>query len=72
MYKIKVDKEKCIGCGTCAALASKTFELDNDTKAKVKKEDGDDDKTIMQAAESCPVLAIELTDEKGKKVYPKD
>jgi len=26
----KVDKEKCIGCGTCAALAGGSFKMDDD------------------------------------------
>jgi ferredoxin len=70
-YKIKIDKSKCIGCGTCAALAANTFEIGSDMKAKVKKVDGDDDKTILQAAESCPTQAIELTED-GKKVFPEE
>lgn len=68
-YKIKVDKEKCIGCGTCSSLASKTFEIDSKMKAKVKTGEWDDDKTILQAAQSCPTLAIEIK-EKGKKIFP--
>lgn len=70
-YKIKIDKDKCIGCGTCSAIAPKTFKLDSDNKAVVKKGDLDDDKTILQAAQSCAVLAIELKDKEGKTVFPK-
>lgn len=69
-YKIKIDKDKCIGCGTCSAVAPKTFKLGIDNKAQVIKGEGDDDKTILQAAESCAVLAIELKDKDGKKVFP--
>lgn len=71
-YKIKIDKDKCIGCGTCSAIAPKTFKLDKDNKAKVINPEGDDEKTILQAAQSCAVLAIELKDKDGKKVFPKD
>ena len=70
-YKIKINKKKCISCGTCVALAPKTFVLDKDTKAKVKDAEGDNDKVILQATQSCPTLAIELKDKKGKKVFPK-
>lgn len=70
-YKIKIDKEKCIGCGTCSALAGNTFDIGDDMKAKVLKEDGDDDDTILQAAQSCPTLAI-ILEKDGKKVYPED
>ena len=71
-YKIKIDKDKCIGCGTCSAIASKTFTVDSDNKAQIVKGNWDDDKTIMQAAQSCAVLAITLTDQDGKKVFPKE
>ncbi len=71
-YKIKIDKDKCISCGTCVALAGKTFKLNSDNKAEVKSGEIDDDDTILQAAQSCPVLAIELKDSKGKKVFPNE
>lgn len=70
-YKIKVDEDKCIGCGTCAAIAPKTFNINAEMKAVVKKGDLDDNPTILQAAQSCPTAAIEL-EEDGKKVYPED
>lgn len=53
-----VDKEKCIGCGTCVALAPKTFRLDSEGKAEVVGSPGDDEKTIKEAIESCAVEAI--------------
>jgi len=72
--KIKVDKDKCIGCGTCVALAPKTFELRDDSKAYVIEPPGDvksrgdhvpfrdDEETIKEAIDSCPVDAIEYAD----------
>lgn len=71
-YKVKIDKEKCIGCGTCVALAKDTFEMNSENKAEVKKDEHDEDETVFQAAQSCPVAAVEVEDEKGKKIYPKD
>jgi len=56
---IKIDKEKCIGCGTCVALAAGTFAMDGD-KAIVKKEIEDDRETIQMAVNSCPTQAITL------------
>lgn len=55
---VKVDKKLCIGCGSCAAICSGTFEL-KDGKAFVKKQP----KKITcekEAAQSCPVSAISL------------
>lgn len=61
--RIKIDTELCIGDGSCAAIAPKTFKLDLSGKAVVIDEYGDDDETIKMAVESCPVQAI-IMDEK--------
>lgn len=60
--KIKIDKEKCIGCGSCVAICPDFFELDENNKAifKENKEESDrDDKCIEEAIEICPVQVIE-------------
>ena len=60
MFKPKIDREKCIGCGTCPALAPKTFQLDDEGKAIVINSAGDDADTIKMAVDSCPTQAISL------------
>ena len=60
--KIKVDKEKCIGCGTCVALAPKTFKFGADDKAEVITPPGDEKEKIKEAIDSCPVDAIEYAE----------
>ncbi|MEK7213282.1 MAG: ferredoxin [Patescibacteria group bacterium] len=55
-----VNKETCIGCGTCPAIAGKTFKMEDDGKAVVFNPAGDDEATIKMAADSCPVQAISL------------
>ncbi|MBI2630124.1 ferredoxin [Candidatus Pacearchaeota archaeon] len=54
--KIKVDKEKCIGCGACEAICPEIFKME-DGKAKVI---GKESKCTKEAADSCPVQAIEV------------
>lgn len=58
MKKLKIDEDLCIGCGTCSALAAKTFKLNDDGKAEVLNPSGDDEETIQNAIDSCPVQAI--------------
>ncbi|MEK6906468.1 MAG: ferredoxin [Nanoarchaeota archaeon] len=53
---IKIDKEKCIGCGLCASTCSEVFELKDDMKAYVKKQKNLP--CVIEAIESCPVEAI--------------
>jgi len=56
---IKIIKDKCIGCGTCVALAGNTFTMDEENKAEVINQTGDDQATIEMAINSCPTQAIE-------------
>jgi len=60
--KIIIDKNLCLGCGTCVAIASKTFRLGNDGKEEVIEPAGDKEETIKEAIDSCPVSAIKSTD----------
>jgi len=55
---IKVNKDLCIGCGTCVALCPDTFKLADDTKSEVIKQD--DVACAKNAADSCPVQAISV------------
>ena len=59
--KIIIDKNLCIGCGTCVSIAPKTFKLDNEGKAEVLELVGDNETTVQEAIDSCPVTAIKST-----------
>ena len=62
--KISVNDDLCIGCGSCEAIAPDHFELKDDGKSHVKKQFApEDEKVIKEAIDSCPVNAIELSDE---------
>ena len=62
---VKVNKEACIGCGACAAICDAIFEIDDEGLSKVKKEEvkEDEKQAVIDAAESCPTGAIEVTEE---------
>lgn len=59
--KLKISREKCIGCDLCVGICEEVFEL-KDGKAQVKLKTTDKtslkDK-INDAIESCPAQAIE-------------
>ena len=61
--KITVDKETCIGCGSCAAICPAVFEMAEDGKSEVKK-NLKISKDLLQcaesAAEACPVQVIRV------------
>jgi len=64
---IKIDQQKCIGCGSCTSVCPELFEMaeeDNKAQVKEKKVEGEsaekDDKCVQEAADICPVQAIEI------------
>lgn len=70
-YKIVVDRNLCIGAATCVAVAPKAFQLDNEAKAIILPSVGEEsEQTIIDAAKSCPVAAIIVSDAAGKQLYP--
>ena len=66
MAKIKLEREKCIGCGSCQALCSKHFEMVDDGKSHIigaeqkEVEELEVDKVdcAESAAEACPAQCI--------------
>lgn len=70
--RIVVDRIKCIGANSCVAVAPGVFQLDEENLAYVTDPDSTDEDTIMLAAQSCPVLAVLLYDENGKKIFPEE
>jgi len=61
--RVIVDEETCIGCGLCAEESPEVFEM-NDDKARVKVDEVPDEATesCKEAAENCPVEAIQIED----------
>ena len=69
--KILVERSKCIGCGSCAALCPKMWEMAEDGKSFLKnsttdRETGNQELEIenlecaQEAADACPVQIIHI------------
>jgi len=72
-YKVEIDRDKCIGAGTCVDLAGLTFKLnDLDRKVELIDQDGNSDEEKLLAAQGCPVMAIKVINTAtGETVWPK-
>jgi len=56
--KIKIDKEKCIRCGTCIALYPEHFRFDDEGNIEVIDPENISLEIIKKAVDSCPTQAI--------------
>ncbi len=70
-FQIYVDRDECIGAGTCVECAPRVFQLDDEDIAIVINASGNSDEAILQAAQDCPQQCIYLFDESGEEqLYP--
>jgi ferredoxin len=70
MAKIIINRNNCIGCGSCAALCEKYFEMAEDGKSHLKNStrtaEGNDELEVdsadcaSSAAEACPAQCISI------------
>ena len=67
--EIKIIRTKCISAATCVVYAPNTFDLDKENIAIIKNSKWDRLEKIIAAAQSCPVIAIEIYKD-SKQVYP--
>ncbi|MBU1019153.1 MAG: ferredoxin [Patescibacteria group bacterium] len=68
-FKIKHDRDNCIGCGACTMVCGQFWSIGDDGKADLKDAvnneleiDEEDLDCNKQAAESCPVAVIHVED----------
>jgi ferredoxin len=64
MSRVEVDRDRCVGSGTCEALAPAVFEVDDDgVLAVLRPEPGEDDlPDVRGAVTACPTRALALDD----------
>ncbi|MBI1820680.1 MAG: ferredoxin [Nitrospirae bacterium] len=68
--KVDIDKNGCIGNGSCESLCSDVFKVEGG-KAKVLSADVSSEfmDDVVQAAKDCPVQVISVWDG-PKRIYP--
>lgn len=67
--RVEIDKNACIGCGTCTVLAPKAFDMSEEGHSIVKDSWQEvDNETLINTAKSCPSAAIILFNEEGEKI----
>lgn len=79
---VKVDHAACSGIASCVEVSTDFFQLDDENRAVViSNKTGEAEavqeltvsdeqaKQILLAAESCPMVAISVSDEDGKQLY---
>ena len=59
--KLKVNQDKCIGCGACTGLAPEVFDFNDDGLAETIIDEIPEElqESANEAKENCPVGAIE-------------
>jgi ferredoxin len=68
-WRLRVDGDTCIGSGMCVGTAPDAFEFDERQRSRAVREVIAEDESVRDAAVSCPVEAIMLTDaDTGKDV----
>ena len=58
---LKIDDDKCIGCGSCFSLTNfKIFDFNDEGRAYVKSNEvsADDEENVNNAIQYCPTAAI--------------
>ncbi len=59
---VKINKDRCLGCGMCVGINSEVFDFDDDGLAKVNNDkiNEENKEEVNSAIDACPVAAIEV------------
>ena len=64
-FEIGIDRDACIGSGSCVVYAPGTFTQDAEAKAVVLDDPTDSLDTVRIAVEACPTRALQLIENPG-------
>jgi ferredoxin len=61
---IKIDHDKCIGCGVCVAMCDKCFALNEENGLAISISPNCENEALLsEIIETCPVMATSSTKE---------
>jgi ferredoxin len=66
-YTAQIDAAACSGHGDCQDIAPEIFRVDDDVAVVVGT---GPDEFMLEAARACPSVAIVVTDDAGRQLFP--
>lgn len=69
-FRVRIDRQLCVGFGDCVEGAPEAFALDVDGVAVFTSPDSVEQARLLAACDACPVDAITVWDETGRQVVP--
>ncbi|HPH78765.1 MAG TPA: ferredoxin [bacterium] len=70
--KVNINKDECIGCGSCQAMQDKLFRVGDDLVSEYIGGEEANIEEVLEAARVCPVMAIEVINDAGHKRWPEE
>ncbi|MDP2306664.1 MAG: ferredoxin [Pseudomonadota bacterium] len=70
MYRVIINEKLCIGSSNCMEEAPDAYEVDERGIAVLVASSQPSDEALLRGARACPVDAIQLFDEAGRRVHP--
>ncbi len=68
---VRIDRHLCVGFGDCVDEAPESFELDGEGIVVFREDpDAAGRERLIRACESCPVDALSVLDDDGRRLAP--
>lgn len=69
-FRVRIDREICVGFGDCVTEAPGAFKLDAADLATFENPDRISPELLLRACDACPVDAIIVWDAEGRRIAP--
>lgn len=69
-FRVRIDRELCVGFGDCVTEAPEAFRLDAEGVAEFENPERVSEEILLRACDACPVDAITVWDAEGHQIVP--